>query len=62
MLALANALDAARMVALSMVPARYMPEAALWTASSASLLYFSFVAIADLHQFLEFQFIRNIGI
>jgi len=34
-----------RMVALSMVPARYMPETLLWMASKASLLYLCFIVI-----------------
>jgi hypothetical protein len=46
------------MVALSIVPARYIPETLLWIASDISLLYFSFFVMANLHPaFLLYQFV-----
>jgi hypothetical protein len=50
------------MVVLSIVPARTMPAAALWTASKASLLYLRGLVIANLHQLFGFQFLANLNI
>ena len=45
-----------RILCLSMVPARYMPAAALWIALKASLLYLRLLFMAYLHEFFELHF------
>jgi hypothetical protein len=51
-----------RIVSLSIVPARYMPETLLCIASKASLLNFRFLVMTYLHQFFQVNLLRDIHV
>src|SRR5437868_4860775 len=48
-----------RIVALLIVPARYIPATLLWIASNASVLNLDFRLMTYLHEFTQFQFFRD---